>query len=476
MGVRVMRKLRRIEIYNKIKKSINAKLSLWILGSLIISVVFGMTLVQIFRTTHFLEVKHVDYDKDRNDTVVDVLNFINGLYKEENDKDEYIRKNIASFKERCHIYIVNKDGDVEYHSENDDAVHINIDGYMKDMKKAGDKIINIIYPLSIDNNIHYLVLMKTVEGVPIYTHEISYAAAATLALILFIFLIYFGVRKKVKYIEYISSSIEEISKGNLDYKLEIKGEDELSFVANQINSMEKSILNMIEKERQSERTQRELITNISHDLKTPLTIILGYLDIIRTKACKGKEEEEKYIETAYEKALLLQKMVLKLFEFVNLNHKEIILNKSDVNINKLLGQVITDHLAVADGKNISIEYKNSQRTITLSVDLDKICRVFNNLISNAIKYSEKNEKITVTLGEDAAGAVISFRNKCRNINEEDLDKLFIRFYRGDKARNSSVEGSGIGLSIVKKIIELHNSHIWVEQHDDEIWFIIRLRG
>ncbi|NRT77615.1 sensor histidine kinase [Clostridium beijerinckii] len=471
-----MRKLWRLEISNKIKKSINAKLSLWIVGSLIISVVFGMTLVQIFRTTHFLEVKHVDYDKDRNDTVVEVLNFINGLYKEENDKDEYFRKNITSFKERCHIYIVNKDGDVEYHSENDDAVHINIDGYMKDMKKAGDKIINIIYPLSIDNNIHYLVLTKTVEGVPIYTHEISYATAATLALILFIFLIYFGVRKKVKYIEYISSSIEEISKGNLDYKLEIKGEDELSFVANQINSMEKNVLNMIEKERQNERTQRELITNISHDLKTPLTIILGYLDIIRTKACKCKEEEERYIETAYEKALLLQKMVLKLFEFVNLNHKEIILNKIDVNINKLLGQVITDHLAVADGKNISIEYKNPQNTITLSVDLDKICRVFNNLIGNAIKYSEENEKITVTLGEDAAGAVISFRNKCRNINEEDLDKLFIRFYRGDKARNSSVEGSGIGLSIVKKIIELHNSHIWVEQHDDEIWFIIRLRG
>ncbi|NRT33013.1 sensor histidine kinase [Clostridium beijerinckii] len=471
-----MRKLWRMEISNKIKKSINAKLSLWIVGSLIISVVFGMTLVQVFRTTHFLEVKHVDYDKDRNDTVVEVLNFINGLYKQENDKGEYIRKNIASFKESCHIHIVNKDGDVEYHSANDDAVHINIDGYIKDTTKAGDKFINILYPLSIDNNIHYFVLTKAVEGVPIYTHEISYVVAATLALILFIFLIYFGFRKKIKYIEYISSSIEEIAKGNLDYKLEIKGEDELSFVANQINLMEKSILNMIEKERQSERTQRELITNISHDLKTPLTIILGYLDIIRTKACKGKEEEEKYIEIAYEKALLLQKMVLKLFEFVNISHKEIILNKSDVNINKLLGQVITDHLAVADGKNISIEYKNPQSTITLSVDLDKICRVFNNLISNAIKYSEENEKITVTLGEDTAGAVISFRNKCRNINEEDLDKLFIRFYRGDKARNSSVEGSGIGLSIVKKIIELHNSHIWVEQHDDEIWFIIRLRG
>ena len=470
-----MFKLWKMKISNKIKKSINIKLSLWILISLIISVMLGTGVAQIFEATHFLDVKHVDYDKERNDTVTAVLNFINGLYKEENNTDKYIKKNIASFKE-CTIYIVNKNGDVEYEGVDDRAECIYIDGFINDMEETNDNLIKILYPLSIDNNIHYLVYTKFMRGVPIYTHEIGYVVAAILSLILFIFLIYFGFRKKIKYIEYISSSIDEISKGNLNYELEMKGEDELSIVANQINLMEKSILNMIEKERENERMQRELITNISHDLKTPLTIILGYLDIIRTKAYKSKDEEEKYIETTYEKALLLQKMVLKLFELVKLSDKEIILNKNDVNINKLLRQVITDYAPIAEAKNIGIEYKNSQSTIILNVDLDKICRVFNNLMSNAIKYSEENENIIVTLKEDAAGAIISFRNKCRNINEEDLNKLFIRFYRGDKARNSSIEGSGIGLSIVKRIIDLHNSNIWVEQHDDEIWFIIRLRG
>lgn len=472
-----MFKLWIMKISNKIKKSINVKLSLWIVVSLIISCMFGMTVVQILKPAHFFTVHHVDYDRDRYDTQADVLNFINGLYNAENNQEEYIKNNITSFK--GNIYIVNKDGQVHYKSVNDGYVvaeSINIDQLKKEMEKSKKNEFKVLYPLTIDNNIYYLIMMKNLNGVSIYSYEISYAVAAVFALILFIFLIYFGLRKKIKYIEYISSSIKEISKGNLNYELEMKGEDELGFVANQINLMEKNLLNMIEKERQNDKMQRELITNISHDLKTPLTIILGYLDIIRTKAYKSEDEEDKYIETTYEKALLLQNMVLKLFELVKLSDKEMVLNKSDVNINKLLGQVITDHFGVADGKNISIEYNNSQSTITLSVDLDKICRVFNNLMSNAIKYSEENENIIVTIEKEAAGAIISFRNKCKNINEEDLDKLFNRFYRGDKARNSSVEGSGIGLSIVKRIIELHNSNIWAELHEDEIWFIIRLRG
>jgi len=472
-----MFKLWRIKLSNKIKKSINIKLSLWILVSLIISAIFGMTVVQILKSTHFIDVHHVDHDRDRYNTEVDVLNFINDLYSEENSKAEYIKKNITSLK--GNIYIVNKDGQVQYKSVNDGytvAESINIDAFKNEMKKSNNDEFKVLYPLTIDNNVYYLVMVKNLQGVSIYSHEITYAVAAIFALILFIFLIYFGLRKKIKYMEYISSSIKEISKGNLNYELAMKGEDELAYVANQINLMEKSLLNMIEKERHNDEMQRELITNISHDLKTPLTIILGYLDIIRTKAYKSEDEKDKYIETTYEKALLLQKMVLKLFELVKLSDKEIVLNKSDVNINKLLMQVITDYSGVADEKNISIEYKNSQSPITLNVDLDKICRVFDNLMNNAIKYSEGNENITVSLEEDEAGAVISFRNKCKGINEEDLDMLFNRFYRGDKARNSSVEGSGIGLSIVKRIIELHNSNIWGELHDDEIWFIIRLRG
>ena len=465
------------KVSNKIKKSINFKLSLWIAVSVIVSISLGISIVEVTKSMNFINVKHVNYDKDRYDTEEEVLKFIDGLYSEANNKDEYIKKNITCLE--GNIYIIDIEGQVKYKSANNGyemIENINIDLFKKEIEKNKKDEFKISYPLTIDNNIYYLLMIKSLNGVTTYSNEISYVIAVITSVILFIFLIYFGIRKKVKYIEYISSSIKEISKGNLSYRLEMKGEDELASVANQINLMENSLLNMIEKERQNDKIQRELITNISHDLKTPLTIILGYLDIIKTKAYKSENEEEKYIEIAYEKALLLQKMVLNLFELVKLGDKETVLNRSDVNINKLLMQIITDHSPIADAKNISIEYKNSENIIILNVDLDKICRVFNNLMNNAIKYSERNENIIVTLEEDPAGAVITFRNKCKNIVEEDLEKLFDRFFRADKARSSYVEGSGIGLSIVKKIVELHNSNIWAELHDDEIWFIIRLRG
>lgn len=136
------------------------------------------------------------------------------------------------------------------------------------------------------------------------------------------------------------------------------------FVLKSIN-----LLNMIEHERESDKVQRELITNISHDLKTPLTIILGYLDIIRSKSYKTEEEQRQYLESA-----------------------------------------------------------------------------FNNLMNNALKYTPENGHINIKLKEDEAGALICFSNTCVNISGEDLNNLFNRFYRGDKARNSKIEGSGVGLS------------------------------
>ena len=325
------------KVSNKIKKSINFKLSLWIAVSVIVSISLGISIVEVTKSMNFINVKHVNYDKDRYDTEEEVLKFIDGLYSEANNKDEYIKKNITSLQ--GNIYIIDIEGQVKYKSANNGyemIENINIDLFKKEIEKNKKDEFKISYPLTIDNNIYYLLMIKSLNGVTTYSNEISYVIAVITSVILFIFLIYFGIRKKVKYIEYISSSIKEISKGNLSYRLEMKGEDELASVANQINLMENSLLNMIEKERQNDKIQRELITNISHDLKTPLTIILGYLDIIKTKAYKSENEEEKYIEIAYEKALLLQKMVLNLFELVKLGDKETVLNRSDVNINKLL--------------------------------------------------------------------------------------------------------------------------------------------
>lgn len=461
----------------KIKRSINIKLCLWIAFSLIISISLGIISVCVLKTINFVNVEHVDYDRDRYDTEEDVLNFINDLYLKDNDYDDYINKNISSFK--GNVFICDKDGKVKYGNINDGYAHIDsieLEVFREEIQKNKKSEYKIMYPLTIENNIYYFIMIKELDGISIYTYEVSYVIAVVLASLLFIYLIYFGIRKKVKYIEYISSSINEISKGNLNYNIDKIGQDELSIVADQINIMEGNLLNMIERERKADKSQRELITNISHDLKTPLTVILGYLDIIRSKSYKTEEDEVQYLDAVYKKALVLQKMILDLFELVKLGNGQESLNKSDVNINKVLKQLIMENLPMAEDKNISMEFSDAQGVINLNIDLDKICRVFNNLMNNALKYTPENGEINVELKEDDAGALISFSNTCENIKKEDLDNIFNRFYRGDKARNSRIEGSGVGLSIVKKIIELHNSSIWAELHEGKIFFFIRLRG
>lgn len=465
------------KIKRKVRRSINIKLSLWIGLCLIVTIGAGIGLFQIFKCAHVGRMTHIDYDKDRISIESDVFEFINDVYSTDKDKEEYIRDYIKNFN--GNVYIVTESGKVKYKSNNDGygmIEAINIDGFRDEIKTADKSDFKIMYPFTIDNNIYYFIMINKLEGRPVYSYEITYALTGIICIMLFIAMIYIGIRKKVRYIEYISASIKEISKGNLNYSLNKESEDELSVVAEEINIMENSLNNMIEKERESDRKQRELITNISHDLKTPLTVILGYLDIIRTGACRSDEEKKQYVETAYEKTVILQKMVLDLFELVKLGDRDIVLNKSEVNINKLLRQIVMDYGPVAEEKNVSVKYDDCSQSISLMADVDKIGRAFNNLMSNAVKYCIDNTCINVKLEEDPAGALIYFKNKCDNITEDNLDDLFDRFYRADKARNSTIEGSGIGLSIAKNIIELHNSSIWVELHGNEIWFIIRLRG
>ena len=215
------------KVSNKIKKSINFKLSLWIAVSVIVSISLGISIVEVTKSMNFINVKHVNYDKDRYDTEEEVLKFIDGLYSEANNKDEYIKKNITSLQ--GNIYIIDIEGQVKYKSANNGyemIENINIDLFKKEIEKNKKDEFKISYPLTIDNNIYYLLMIKSLNGVTTYSNEISYVIAVITSVILFIFLIYFGIRKKVKYIEYISSSIKEISKGNLSYRLEMKGEDE----------------------------------------------------------------------------------------------------------------------------------------------------------------------------------------------------------------------------------------------------------
>lgn len=277
-------------------------------------------------------------------------------------------------------------------------------------------------------------------------------------------------RKKIGYIREIADGILEISKGNLDYKVAEMGNDELRILAENINKMSGELKRKIEDEKRAEQTKNELITNVSHDLKTPLTTIIGYLTLVKDKTYDNEKVMDDYIEKAYSKSLKLKKLIEDLFEYTKISNGVIKVHKSDVNLVELMEQLLGEMSVIAKQNNLSIESDYSHPEIIVNIDSDLIARTFENILSNAIKYSYKelNGKILVKVVKDDSKATIVVENQGDTIPTEILPLIFERFYRVDKSRSSKIVGSGLGLAISKSIIELHGGTIYAESEANKV--------
>ncbi|WP_315116219.1 HAMP domain-containing sensor histidine kinase [uncultured Clostridium sp.] len=290
-------------------------------------------------------------------------------------------------------------------------------------------------------------------------------------IITILLLIYLLVRRKAEYIKNICNGIKIISEGNLDYKIVIQGHDELAILAEEINNMSLKLKNKIEEERAAERLKSELITNVSHDLRTPLTALIGYIQLAADDKMSF-EDKDKYTKISLEKSKKLKVLIDDLFEYSKLESGGIKLEKVKVNIIEIIEQSIGELSIKAKERCIGFNknFKNSK--VELLVDPNKIARVFENIIGNAVKYSLEGSDVNINLYENNENVIISFENIVESISEEDLDKIFNRFYRTDESRNSEIAGSGLGLAITKSIVELHEGKIWVKNEDDK--FIINI--
>lgn len=290
----------------------------------------------------------------------------------------------------------------------------------------------------------------------------------SLFLITFVFL----VNRKVKYIKFLTKEVKMIKDKGFGRKIRVKGEDELADLCKSINNMSLELGEKIENEKRIENNKNELITNISHDLKTPLTSIVGYLEVLNNTDLDERLREE-YITIAYNKSLRLKSLVNELFEYTKLASSDIKLEKNRVNIAMLLNQVVGESIINFIEKDIEVVLDNKYEEVFCNIDSVQILRVFENLIRNAEKYSDSNSEFKVELKVINNKVIISFTNKCENLEETDLDRFFERFYREDKSRNK--EGAGLGLAIVKRIIDLHEGDITVEKIGDNIKFNIILK-
>lgn len=335
-----------------------------------------------------------------------------------------------------------------------------------------DKFI-AIYPVIINNQVCYLYNESTLVSF-VYREfsNIGNILALITSIAIFILIIFRLTRDKIAYIEYLTACLGQISKGNLDYEIEVVGQDELARVAESITHMEDELKYQIDAQIASEKSKNELVTNVAHDLRTPLTSIIGYIGLVKMNA-KIDSETAKYLEIAYNKAEKLKMIIEDLFELTKLHQGGIILKKSEVSLCNLLHQLIEELMPLAQEKHIEIESYMSASNTNINVDIAKITRVFENLIENAIKYSPENESIYIEVKSTEDKIYVAVSNPSNEVSQEEINKYFERFYRADQSRNST-GGSGLGLAIAKNIVELHGGKIEAELNRDLLCFKVIL--
>ncbi|WP_254489789.1 HAMP domain-containing sensor histidine kinase [Bacillus thuringiensis] len=279
------------------------------------------------------------------------------------------------------------------------------------------------------------------------------------------------VRKKIAYLKLISENVNDIANGKLGLTIGIKGKDELAQLVQNINYMSKELENTFEQERRLERTKNELITNISHDLRTPLTSIIGYIDLLKRGQYESKTQLQEYLETTYLKSKRLKYLIDELFEYTRLSGIDVKLNLNEVDLSGLLEQIVGEYIPIFEKESLIVQKSITQETIPIFIDVEKMVRVYENLFMNAIKYSMKPSELSICLELIGNKAMLKVSNKVEKPPVSDPNKLFERFFRGDKARKDD-QGNGLGLAISKRIVELHHGNIHAEYKDGWMSFIV----
>ena len=279
----------------------------------------------------------------------------------------------------------------------------------------------------------------------------------------------------IRYISHISDAIQNISEGDLNTTIDVIGDDEFSSMAANLNKMAEDIRQLMEKERESERTKNELITNVAHDLRTPLTSIIGYLELLAGNTRIDPEMQHKYIEIAYGKSKRLEKLIEDLFGFTKLNYGKMSMHVAQLDLVKLLGQLLEEAYPNFAEKNLSYDLQSNVPAKMISADGNLLARLFDNLIGNAIKYGADGKRVLVQIFAGEEVVTVSVTNYGYVIPPDELPLIFNKFYRVERSRSSSTGGTGLGLAIAKEIVDMHGGTIGVTSDLNGTVFTVKLQ-
>ena len=276
----------------------------------------------------------------------------------------------------------------------------------------------------------------------------------------------------------LNTAMNNIRDGNLDYRLQTTEEGEIGNLYKNYEDMRLRLKESQEEKLERERQNRELITNISHDLKTPITSIKGYVEGLMDGVANTPEKQEKYIRTIYNKANDMNTLINELTLYSRIDNDKIPYNFHKINVADYFGDCVEEIGMDMESRGITLNYSNMVSPDTVIIaDPEQMKRVINNIVGNSVKYMDKPDgNIDIRILDEQDSVRVEIEDNGKGIAAEDLPKVFDRFYRTDSSRNSAQGGSGIGLSIVRKVIEDHGGYVWATSREGEgtcVHFVIR---
>lgn len=280
-----------------------------------------------------------------------------------------------------------------------------------------------------------------------------------MGILVFVLCFYHLIRRYMKYIRIITNGMKDIAQGNFDTEIPVKSMDEFGQIAEYLNQMQKNIKEIMEKERVAEHTKNDLISSVAHDLRTPLTSIIGYLGWVREQPYLDVEVRQKYLDIAYRKAQHLEQLTNELFGFVKLEHREMSLHMGMLDIRQLLEQLLDEGVPSFERYGLKAEFVCREESILMVGDGNLLARLFENLLNNAMKYGKDGKMIRVELEQREEVTVTRVINYGYVIPEAELGKLFRKFYRIEQSRSQDTGGTGLGLAIVEQIAQLHGGAV-----------------
>ena len=276
----------------------------------------------------------------------------------------------------------------------------------------------------------------------------------------------------------LQKAARNIKEGNLDFEIRQESDDEIGQLCQDFEEMRLRLKANAEEKVAFDRENKELISNISHDLKTPITAIKGYVEGIMDGVADTPEKMDKYIKTIYNKAIDMDRLINELTTYSGIDNNRIPYNFHRINVADYFGDCVEEVGLDLEQRGIKLNYSNlvSPDTVVIA-DPEQMKKVINNIISNSVKYMDKpNGHIDIRILDEVDAIRVEIEDNGKGIAQKDLQKIFERFYRTDASRNSAQGGSGIGLSIVKKIIEDHGGYVWATAKEGEgtcMHFVLR---